>query len=198
MEISCTILAGGRSSRMGRDKALILFEGQTLLERTVALAARLCSRVLIVGRPEPENWPTSLRVEFVEDAEPRFAGPMHAIRHALQTLGTATLLLPIDTPLLSKELLESLHAAHASRVPTPIATLTVHNGRAEPLLAIYTPRILPVFDQWISRDQLSLQQCLALADVHSFSIPREWGDQLLNVNDPGSLAQLESVAKRGK
>ena len=188
-----TILAGGRSSRMGADKALIQFQGQSLLERTASLASQLSQKILIIGRPQPPNWPTNLPAKFLEDPEPKFAGPMPALRLALQTLQQETLLLPIDTPLLTKELLIALHQAHSSHTPIPTATLATLNNRAEPLLAIYTPKILPHFTQWIAQNKISLQQCLHLPNIHTFPIPAHFAHQLLNINDPASLAHLRSL-----
>ncbi len=194
LPLPITILAGGRSSRMGTDKALLQINNQSLLERTASLASQLTTKILILGRTQPQNWPTTLPAQFLEDPAPqKFAGPLPAIRLALQILNTETLLLPIDMPLLTKELLIALHRAHATHTPSPIATLATHNHRAEPLLAIYTPQILPHFDNWIAQQKLSLQQCLTLPNIHTYPIPQEFADQLLNLNDPTSLTHLQSI-----
>ncbi|MGN6366908.1 MAG: molybdenum cofactor guanylyltransferase [Phycisphaerae bacterium] len=194
MMLPITILAGGRSSRMGSDKALLQFQNHSLLERTAHLASHLTKKILILGRPQPQNWPTNLPAQFEEDPpHEKHHGPMPAIRHALQLLQSETLLLPIDMPLLTKELLQSLLTTHTTKIPTPLATLTTHQNRAEPLLAIYTPAILPHFNTWIAQQKLSLQRCLTLPNIQTFPIPAELANQLLNLNDPASLTHLHSL-----
>jgi molybdopterin-guanine dinucleotide biosynthesis protein A len=48
-ELSGAILVGGRSRRMGTDKALMLLEGETLLQRTIAVLSLVCCEILVVG-----------------------------------------------------------------------------------------------------------------------------------------------------
>src|SRR5256885_9103738 len=50
--LSAAILTGGQSRRMGRDKALLVLDGRTLLERTLATLAEVADEVIIVGERE--------------------------------------------------------------------------------------------------------------------------------------------------
>lgn len=103
------ILAGGASSRMGRDKALLELGGVTLLDRTRALLKSAgAERVLIAGRPDlPGGLP---------DASPG-AGPARAAADALLALADAgaemALVMPVDMPLMTVETLHVLIAAAA-------------------------------------------------------------------------------------
>lgn len=96
---SAIILAGGRSSRMGQDKALLQLNGQSQLSRTVALAkAAGCDQILI-SRNQPG---------FIYDLYPA-AGPLAGIQAALLQVHAANcLILPVDTPLLQPSLLRLL------------------------------------------------------------------------------------------
>lgn len=96
---SAIILAGGRSSRMGQDKALLKLDGDSQLCRTVALAkAAGCDQILI-SRNQPG---------FINDLYPD-AGPLAGIQAALlQVHASQCLILPVDTPLLNAELLTLL------------------------------------------------------------------------------------------
>ncbi|MFZ9585671.1 MAG: molybdenum cofactor guanylyltransferase [Pseudohongiellaceae bacterium] len=103
------VLAGGRSSRMGRDKAELPWQGQTLLDHTLALLARLqpvCLRVS--GRAHALG---------IADLHP-LSGPPGAVLSVLEWLhargeldGRALLLLPVDMPLLQEATLQRLLAA---------------------------------------------------------------------------------------
>ena len=197
LNVCCVILAGGQSSRMGRDKALETIGAELMLHRMVRLANKTCLRTLVVGRPMPQDWQADggeLQAEFMEDAEPRFNGPMPAIRTALQAAGGEILVLACDMPLLSPALLRALHSAHRSRQDA-WATIAATQGPdrkvlAEPMVAIYTPKIVQAFDDWIRHDRRSLQQCLELPDVQTWIVPDDLAPQLMNVNDPKALAQV--------
>lgn len=129
------VLAGGKSSRMGRDKATLELAGEPLLHRArnVLLAAG-CSRVLLSGLPRP-NWSD----EAVPDLAPD-SGPVGGIISALQSASTTAteplvlLFIPVDTPLLSPELLQDLtHEAYdkdgcaIADAPLPLALRTTAN-----------------------------------------------------------------------
>lgn len=106
------VLAGGRSSRMGRDKALLRLGGQTLLARALDLLERLgADRILLSGREGSGS---------VADLHP-YAGPPGALLSLLAHLrreegldGSPLLLIPVDMPLLNVEVLARLPAALGS------------------------------------------------------------------------------------
>lgn len=102
------ILAGGRSSRMGRDKAALCLNGESLLLRArQTLRQAGCSRVLLSGHARP-NWNDDTIPDQLPDAGP-VGGIVStldwAIGHAIET---ALLFVPVDTPLLSAGLLASM------------------------------------------------------------------------------------------
>lgn len=103
------ILAGGKSSRMGRDKATLEIAGEPLLlrARKVLLAAG-CSRVLLSGAPRP-NWPRDVIADLTPDAGP-VGGIVSAVRSISANAASPLTLLfiPVDTPLLSPALLQGM------------------------------------------------------------------------------------------
>jgi len=124
MSLGGLILAGGASTRMGRDKALLEADGATLLERAQALLAEAgCSRVLIAGRPDMDGG--------LPDLTPG-AGPARAACDALLAMADAgldlALVVPVDMPLLTPQSLELLvagataGAAAYERHPLPFCT----------------------------------------------------------------------------
>lgn len=113
------ILAGGRSARMGRDKAFVEVHGETLAARTARVVAEVCDVVVVVGapgRPLPAL-PGEVRVAF-DDAS--FTGPLAGIAAGLAVCPAQAaphaLVLGVDLPLLHAELIRALRAlAPASR-----------------------------------------------------------------------------------
>jgi len=201
LDITCAIMAGGQSLRMGRDKASLEFGGMTLLERTVCLGLQTCRRVMVIGRTVPADWPLALNVDFIPDAGPAYMGPAAGILTALDRAGAAVLALACDMPLLTAALLEQLYAAHRAAAGPggpPAATLAARRPDggpilAEPLLAVYTPAIAPVLREALGRGQRSLQPLAQRPDVQLWLVAGALGRQLLNVNDPEALAAASMV-----
>ena len=90
------VLAGGKGTRMGRDKALLEWRSGTLLEYMVDLLSSVTSKVQVIGRhPLPDLFPGR--------------GPLAGILTALQVSQTETnLVVAVDLPLLTKEFLQYL------------------------------------------------------------------------------------------
>lgn len=111
------VLAGGRSSRFGSDKALAEIGGATLLERAVAALERQCDSVIVVGRSDAP-------VETVPDWPRPDCGPLGgiagALRHA-ETRGFASVLTcGVDSLDLPADLLESLSPGPAFLASQPV------------------------------------------------------------------------------
>jgi molybdenum cofactor guanylyltransferase len=125
------VLAGGKSSRMGADKALLELGGQTLLARALDVAAQVTRQVRLVGnRNRLAAFGTS-----IEDVYPE-CGPLGGIHAAL--LSTATelnLMLAVDLPFIGPDFLRYLilKAGGANSV----VTLPRSGGFLQPLCAVY-------------------------------------------------------------
>jgi molybdenum cofactor guanylyltransferase len=130
-DVTAFILAGGRSTRMGTDKALLSVGQQTLLERALHTAAAVARTVLIVG-PHDRYAPYG---DVVEDIFPD-CGPLGGIHAALcMTQTDLNLMLSVDTPLMTSDfLIWLLEQARASRelIVVPEAL-----GGLQPLAAVY-------------------------------------------------------------
>lgn len=125
------VLAGGKSSRMGADKALLELGGQTLLARALHVAAQVTRQVRLVGN---RNRLAAFGT-LIEDVYPE-RGPLGGIHAAL--LGTATelnLMLAVDLPFIGPDFLRYLilKAAGANAV----VTLPRSGGFLQPLCAVY-------------------------------------------------------------
>lgn len=130
-DLTAFVLAGGKSSRMGEDKAFIKFKGSTLLNRALQLASQVASEVRIVGAIEKFSG-------FAKTVPDIFAGrgPLGGIHAALRSTDTGfNLIMAVDTPLMAPEFLRYLRdQAFASMA---LVTVPHVNGRVQPLCAIY-------------------------------------------------------------
>jgi molybdenum cofactor guanylyltransferase len=131
-DISAFILAGGKSTRMGRDKAFMEFEGRTLLSRALDLAHSITSNVSIVGSREK----FSDYAPVVEDIF-RDRGPLAGIHAALLTSQTdLNLMLGVDMPFVTQAFLRHLIAV-ARHAADDVAVVPSSAGRLQPLCAVY-------------------------------------------------------------
>jgi molybdenum cofactor guanylyltransferase len=101
-QVTALVVAGGRSSRMGTDKALATWQGIPLLGRVFAVAQACCAQVSVLT-PWPERYQTLLpsTVNWLVEP-PTFAGPMAALVQGMEAIQTPwVLLLACDMPQLN-------------------------------------------------------------------------------------------------
>ncbi len=129
-DTSAFILTGGKSTRMGTDKAFVMLNGSILLDRMLQLARSVTGNVLIVGDPEK----FSRFASVVEDIFPD-CGPLAGIHAALRATSTEwNVILAVDLPFVTPALLHHLLA----RAMQSAAEVTVPNmAGLQPLCAVY-------------------------------------------------------------
>jgi molybdopterin-guanine dinucleotide biosynthesis protein A len=141
-EISVFILAGGKSTRMGTDKAFAPLNGRTLLARMLETARSLTSNVRIVG----DSGKYGPFAPAVEDIYPE-CGPLSGIHAALHSSATdLNVILAVDTPFVSLALLQFL-VTRARNVPEAIVTVVQANGGFQPLCAVYRRQFAEAAEQ---------------------------------------------------
>src|SRR5262245_3222319 len=184
MRAGAVVLAGGRSSRMGRPKALLEWGGRTAVEHAVAIAAAGVDGgpVCVVRAPGQELPP--LDALIVEDPV-AFAGPLAALTEGLAALERrceVAFACGVDTPLLVPEL---VRAGDDAVVP-------VVAGRAQPLLASYRVALVPRLRELLTRGLGGLKDVPAGAAVRSVSEADLLSDPALAAADPGLRSSLNA------
>jgi len=205
------ILAGGRSTRMGREKTSLVLGGKSLIERVVEAVSPISERVAIVGKPCALNYPS---VEFVSDRYPGAAsmgGIATALAFAEETIGPDSWVLCVacDMPFLSAELLLHLYAKRndcaAAAYPAIIAPAT-KNG-PEPLCAVYSVRTLRFFETEIKKQNYRIRDVFRLAPTRLAPEEelREFDPELfslVNINSPSDFKaaanMLNALAPQGR
>jgi len=137
-DFSAFVLAGGRSSRMGTDKAFLQFEGRTLLARALDLLRALTPEVRIVG-PAAKFAPYG---PVIEDVYPG-RGPLAGIHAALSVSTTElNLILAVDLPFVSEALLRFI--VEQARAADAVVTVPRIAGGYQPLCAVYRRAFVPL------------------------------------------------------
>ena len=130
-DVSVFVLAGGRSSRMGSDKALLPIGGMNLLEIAVAKLREVSPRIVIVGSRERY----AQYGDVIEDIIPA-CGPLSGIHAALSTTRSElNLILSVDMPLMPPDFLRWLTQTAASG--DELATVPEARGRTQPLCSVF-------------------------------------------------------------
>lgn len=193
------ILAGGQSSRMGSDKAALVYEGETLLKRSLDVACKACDRVLICGlRARYGSFG-----EVIEDIEPG-RGPLSGIHAALHTTQTElNLILSVDMPLMDSGFLRWL--LQQARAGEQLITAPEALGELQPLCAVYRRQVFSDVDGALAAQQYkvtALFRRAATRIIGEGEIEAAGFDTKIftNVNTPeeyGSLMQA-AVARAGQ
>ncbi len=161
------VLAGGRSSRMGREKAFLRIGGQPLVERVIGRLQRLCTEMIIVTN-SPEHY-AHLPARLVSDVIPG-RGPLVGIYSGLrEAQNDLAVVVACDMPFLNPSLLQFM-VAQSSRYDVVIprtryeaAPRGLHRhqalptGRAKglhPLHAVYRKTCLPPIERLIGANDL--------------------------------------------
>jgi molybdopterin-guanine dinucleotide biosynthesis protein A len=130
-DLAAFILAGGKSSRMGTDKAFVALEGRTLLSRALELACSVSSNVRIVGSTEKFD-------VFGTVVEDQFSGcgPLAGIHAGLRaSAAELNLIIAVDLPFISADFLRFL--IDRARRTEALVTLPRTQARLQPLCAVY-------------------------------------------------------------
>lgn len=179
------VLAGGRSTRMQRDKAALEYAGRRQLERAVELITPHVEQVFVSVRADQTGDP--LRARFAQIVDTReAAGPIAGIIAAQsQHPEVAWLVLACDLPLLDRETLAHLLR---SRRPERQATAyrSSHDGLPEPLCAIYEPSSRAPIRAYIASGRDCPRKFLINADT-----------ALLDQPDPGALDNVNTPSEYG-
>ena len=168
VRIHAFIQAGGRSSRMGTDKAWLEISGRPMIEYVLAAAQPVAASLsIVINRANPNadryqelaaKWNARL-LHDLHDHE----GPLGGIHTALKACeeNESALILACDMPFLTSEFLFFLCQQHQSqnpksKIPNP-KSITVpqdDEGRLQPLAAIYDRACLPAIEELLAADRL--------------------------------------------
>jgi molybdopterin-guanine dinucleotide biosynthesis protein A len=191
VSLSAIVLAGGQSSRMGRDKALITLQGVPLLRQVCEVALNCASPVYVVTSwPEryqdilPDACRVIQEVPLPGETEPQ--GPLVAFAQGLAPVETDwVLLLACDLPQLQVKVLQGWARGLEKTVEEAIALLPRQAKGWEPLCGFYRRQCLPMLTKYINEGGRSFQGWLAQHPVQELPVSNT--QVLFNCNTPADL-----------
>ena len=157
-EAAAIILTGGKSSRMGRPKALLLFDGEPLITHIVRTLKRIFAEAIVVAapgeqfvelssllrsQPNEPNKPNEPEVILVRD-KVAYQGPVGGIYYGLRAAKTEVCFVTsCDVPFLNPSLISYLR----SQISNHDVVVPFWQGRFQPLHAIYRRSVAPLLKE---------------------------------------------------
>lgn len=192
LELGGIILAGGRSARMGREKALLEWHGELLIQRAIRLMQTVCAEVVVVTSSEAVR--QAVPVRTVPDVQPG-QGPLGGLYAGLQAMSQEyNAVVACDMPWIQPEAFRHL----AAWAPGYDAVMLRRPSGWEPLHALYARRCLPAIAASLQAGLLKL--CDLCERLHIQAVTeaewQRWDPQfqaLRNLNTPADYAQALQV-----
>ena len=179
---SLLLLAGGRSSRMGRDKGELLYQGRTFIENLLQKADDLGIKKKYLSGHETERRDVQTVPDVYKGRGP--LGGMHACMEGMDT--PYCLVLPVDVPQFPLNVLKALLSFHkglADIKEQEQPLLLSHGGRTEPLIGIYPTDMRADIAEAIKNHSAAVFSVLNQRGYQIFQAEMEsW--QAENVNTP--------------
>jgi molybdopterin-guanine dinucleotide biosynthesis protein A len=189
--VAGVVLAGGRSTRMGRPKASLEWHGSTLLHRVTGIVSRAVDGpVVVVRAPDQELPALPPGVRVVEDAA-EGRGPLQGLAAGLAGVlaeAEVAYVSSTDVPLLHPAFVGAVLAA-ATREDVDVALPVVH-GYRHPLAAAYRTSLLPVVEELIEQDRMRPAFLFERSRVRELSEEDLLRDRELAEADPELLSVL--------
>jgi molybdenum cofactor guanylyltransferase len=200
--VSCAVLAGGHSRRMGRDKALIKLDGVPLLQRAIETLRSISNDVYVVGDRTPYH---QFGAPVYQDTFPE-GGALGGIATALlRARFDHVLVVACDMPYLNADLLRALAAEPRdfdALVPVLADEPRAEAGepRFETLHAIYSKNCLPAILELLDQRKLKIAEFLDTVNVRTIDANwiRRFDPELhsfINANHPDDLNEDALLCK---
>jgi molybdenum cofactor guanylyltransferase len=191
MNISAVLLAGGKSRRMGKDKATLLFRGKPLWQIQLELLRKLEPTEIFVSARTDLPWRPG-NVHFVAD-DPPSRGPLSGLAAALARMRAKHLLaLAIDMPFMTEKYLRFL----CGQIEPRRGIVAKIDDRLEPLAAIYPQEAIANVQSALSGKDFSLQtvtgRLVAAGKLQVMPVTSQERKLFLNLNELADLRSSES------
>ncbi|MEX2542795.1 MAG: NTP transferase domain-containing protein [Trueperaceae bacterium] len=188
------VLAGGKSTRMGRPKWALEYHGEPHAVVLYRLASSFCQRTFLSIRPEQAEEPALARLPHIADRFPGM-GPLGGILSAMSEYPKAAwLVLACDLPFVEASTVQTLLD---KRLPRRHATsfMSPHDGLPEPLCAIYEPSSRLRLIEGVDLGYRCPRKMLMNSSIQLVESARP--EELTNANNPHEFEQAVARLRAG-
>jgi len=183
MQLTGIILAGGKSTRMGTDKALLEINDKSLLSHTVKLCQSVCNQILISSGNAMHDVEGILRIpDVIEDCGP-MGGIYSCLKHAVNDW---SFVISVDAAFVTSDFVKFL----SEHVENFDAVVPVHHTGKEPLIALYNKKCIEVLKGSLDLADYKMHHFLEIINTN-FVDSNHWIDKyprlFHNINSPKDL-----------
>lgn len=191
-EITAIILAGGKSSRMMKEKGFVDFNGKMLVQHVIDAVKIISSHIIIITQNEEyRQFSYPCYSDVIKDKGALggiYSGLFHSITNKNLVVGC-------DMPFLSEKLLTEL----MKKIGEEDVLLTEYREKAEPLCSVYDKNCLSHIRKQLEQDHLKITDAMAGLKTRVISFDKEdWlaGNEFANINSENELRQFENNKKK--
>lgn len=176
LDIPCVIFAGGKSSRMGEDKALLPFGNfKTLTQYQLTRLQKIFNKVYISTNSISKF---DFNASFIEDVDTNVSAPTVGFVSVFEQLKCERFfVISVDTPFVDKGIITTILQADK---PNKDATIALLNGKIQPLCGIYHNSLHIEFKAMLQTNQHKMGKLLKNKNVEFVNF--ECNDKFLNMN----------------
>lgn len=188
-DIHAFILCGGKSSRMGKDKSFILYQGIPFIEWSLNAITPITQNIsLVTDNSLYAKYSHPIVTDIFKQK-----GPVAAIHAALNSSSLSyNLILSCDLPLINSKVLSLL----VNNCSPNIDVLFLRKHQKDyPLIGIYQKRALKVFEQELRNNNLKLMNIIQKLTYRAIDIPPEYFENVQNINTPEELEIIKNLSK---
>ena len=184
-KLSGIILAGGKSSRMGSDKALLLYNNKTFLEHVVCAIKPLVDDILIISNNKEHQVDDCTTIpDLILNSGP-IAGIYTGLKH---TETENNLVLSCDIPLVQTSILELIIK---NNEPDKDVVQIIDDQNSMPLIALYKKRIAPYLLSELNKGERRLVKSINKLNKKNIYVTNDQHNCLININTVADLNILE-------
>lgn len=183
-KITGIILAGGKSIRMGKNKALVKYKQKRLIDWAINIINPLVDYLIISSNEPIPKVPYLMVKDEIENI-----GPIGGLYSALKKSQTkVNIIIACDTPKIPSELYEKLILKSKGYD----AVIPVHeDGTYEPMVALYSKKILKIIEKQIANKDYKMQNLIAKLKICKYKLTHS--KPFMNMNTPTDLTSSEST-----
>ena len=201
---SVIVLCGGLSTRMGKDKGSMIYDGKPMIVHVLESLKKIADEIFLVLRNDTqyhiykdllsnydilENVDLKLLVDIIMDK-----GPLGGIYTGIKAINSEkAMVVPCDSPFISKELVSKLFEI-SEKYPEFDSFVPIwSDGNMEPLHSIYPAYSHEIIENLLRKDQKSIKALInrlnvKYVEIEGFHLPKI---SFLNLNSPNDISKLK-------
>ena len=184
MKIGAIILAGGKSSRMGTDKGLLLLNGKPMIETIINTLKQITTDIIIISNNVAyEGFGIPVYEDLIKNAGP-LAGIYTGLKYSTHD---KNIVVSCDVPFVSIELLENLFENSKNFD----VTIPINNNKTHQVIGVYDKKCISIFKNELDNNQRKMKVALEKINLNVVYANQFDKKEFININTPIELKEIQ-------